>query len=178
MIRKLSENKALAQLQRLKSSYQRFIKANYEHAAESCKTCLTPGACCTDEHWVNVRITRLEAVAIKRTLELTPKLTDPERRDVYRRAADAVSKYNLHRTPNEEKQTYSCPLFDRRVGCLVHHRAKPAPCIHHACYENWQDLPPERLLARTEHRVAQLNQSVYGDDWESLPIPVWLADLR
>jgi hypothetical protein len=177
MRRALSQDEALAQLQRAKRSFQRIVRENYEHAARDCKTCPTPGACCTDAHWVNVRISRLEAVAIQRTLEQSPRLTNSDRRAVYERARKAIEQFGLSACGNNENQTYSCPLYDRSVGCLVHRRAKPAPCIQHACYENWQDLPPDRLMSRTEHRVEQLNDDVYGRDWSWRPIPVWLAHI-
>lgn len=177
MKRDLTEAKALAKLKRLKSFYQAFVKQNFEHRARDCRVCPTPGVCCTDAHFVNVHITRLEAVAIRRTLESTPRLTVLERRDVYERARSAVAQYGLTTSRESFRQTYSCPLFDRSRGCLVHQRAKPAPCIQHACYDNWQDLPPDGLQRRTEHRVEQLNESVYGDDWTWLPIPVWLSQL-
>ena len=64
---------------------------------------------------------------------------------------------------------------DPAAGCLVHARAKPAPCIQHACYENWEDLPPASLQSRTEHRVEQLNTEVYGAAWTWLPLPLWLS---
>ena len=60
----LTETKALHDLQKLKTDYQNFIKDRYEHNAQSCETCLTKGACCLDTHFVNVHITRLEAVLI------------------------------------------------------------------------------------------------------------------
>lgn len=167
---------ALARLQRAKSAYQSFVKLNYEHAAEDCSTCPTRGVCCTDAHFVNVHITRLEAVAIRETLRRTPRLTEAGRRAVYRRASVAVERYNLRAAAgNTFAQTYSCPLFEPSVGCLVHARAKPAPCVQHACYENWEDLPPASLQARTEHRVEQLNREVYGAAWAWLPVPVWLS---
>jgi hypothetical protein len=172
---KSKEQAALAQLQRTKASYQSFIKLNYEHAAEDCRTCPTRGVCCTDSHFVNVHITRLEAVAIRETLARTPRLSDAGRRAVYNRAVEAVRHYNLSTTGDTFKQTYSCPLYEPTVGCLVHARAKPAPCVQHACYENWEDLPPASLQARTEHRVEQLNEEVYGAEWEWLPVPVWLT---
>jgi len=175
MSRKQSEQEALAQLQRVKSAYQSFIKLNYEHAAEDCRTCPTRGLCCTDAHFVNVHITRLEAVAIRETIERTPRLTDEARRAVYERARRAVERYNLRAAGDTFAQTYSCPLYDRNLGCLVHARAKPAPCIQHACYENWEDLPPARLQARTEHPVEQLNNEVYGAAWSWLPLPLWLS---
>lgn len=166
---------ALAQLQRVKASYQSFIKLNYEHAAEDCRVCPTRGVCCVDAHFVNVHITRLEAVAIRETLERTPRLSDAGRRAIYKRAREAVEQFNLRATGDTFKQTYSCPLYEPMVGCLVHRRAKPAPCIQHACYENWEDLPPASLQARTEHRVEQLNVEVYGTAWAWLPTPVWLT---
>src|SRR5918999_544104 len=95
MKRKQSETEALAQLQRVKTSYQSFIKLNYEHAAEDCSTCPTRGICCTDAHFVNVHITRLEAVAIRETLRRTPRLTQIERRAVYKRARVAIERFNL-----------------------------------------------------------------------------------
>ncbi len=175
MSRKQSEREALAQLQRVKSAYQSFIKLNYEHAARNCRTCPTRGLCCTDAHFVNVHITRLEAVAIRETIGRTPRLTDESKRAVYERARLAVERYNLRASGDTFAQTYSCPLYDARLGCLVHARAKPAPCVQHACYDNWEDLPPSSLQARTEHRVEQLNTDVYGAAWAWLPLPLWLS---
>jgi hypothetical protein len=175
MSRRQSEREALAQLQRAKAAYQSFIKLNYEHAAEDCATCPTRGVCCTDAHFVNVHITRLEAVAIRETLARTPRLSHAGRRAVYKRAREAVERFNLSAAGDTFKQTYSCPLYEPAVGCLVHARAKPSPCIQHACYENWEDLPPASLQARTEHRVERLNEEVYGAEWEWLPTPLWLC---
>lgn len=175
MKRKQSEREALAQLQRVKAAYQSFIKLNYEHAAEDCRTCPTRGVCCTDAHFVNVHITRLEAIAIRETLARTPRLDEKGRRAVYERAREAVNRYSLSAAGDTFKQTFSCPLYDPSVGCLVHTRAKPTPCIQHACYENWEDLPPASLQARTEHRVEQLNGEVYGAAWAWLPLPLWLT---
>lgn len=171
-----SEPKALAELQRTKAFYQTHVKFNYEHAAEDCGTCPVQGSCCTDAHFVNVHITRLEAVAIRNTLEQTPRLSHQARRAVYIRAREAVERYALRaKASNSFAQTYSCPLFEPNVGCLVHRRAKPAPCIQHACYENWQDLPPLNLQTRVEHRIEQLNRKVYGAEWAWLPVPLWLS---
>jgi hypothetical protein len=169
------EHEALAHLQRVKASYQQFVKLNYEGRAVDCRACPTAGVCCTDAHFVNVHITRLEAVAIRETLRRTPRLTDEQRRAVYSRAREAVERYRLRASGNTFAQTYSCPLFEPKMGCLVHARAKPAPCIQHACYDNWEDLPPARLQARTEHRVEQLNTNVYGAAWAWLPTPLWLT---
>ena len=175
--RNTTEAAALARLQRLKASYQSHIKLNYEHAAEDCRGCPTRGACCTDAHFVNVHVTRLEAVAMRETIRRTPRLTNDERRAVYARARAAVERYDLRAMPAGDTfaQTYSCPLYDARAGCLVHARAKPSPCVQHACYESWEDLPPDSLRERTEHRVEQLNTAVYGAAWAWLPTPLWLC---
>ncbi|MDQ3818205.1 MAG: hypothetical protein M3362_11080, partial [Acidobacteriota bacterium] len=95
MKRKQSEREALAQLQRVKAAYQSFIKSNYEHAARDCRTCPTRGVCCTDAHFVNVHITRLEAVAIRETIVRTPRLDETGKRAVYTRAREAVERYSL-----------------------------------------------------------------------------------
>src|SRR5688500_11893889 len=146
-MKKLPERSALARLQREKAAFHSHIKVNYEPAARDCRVCPTPGVCCTDAHIVNVHITRLEAVAIRETLQRTPRLDDDARRAVYARAAQAVERYNLRPSSvgDTYAQTYSCPLFAPGVGCLVHARAKPAPCTQHACYENWEEMPPVAL---------------------------------
>jgi hypothetical protein len=175
MKRKQSEAEALAQLQRVKSAYQSFIKLNYEHAAEDCRTCPTRGVCCTDAHFVNVHITRLEAVAMRETISRTPRLTEAGRRAVYARARAAIERYDLRASGDTFRQTFSCPLYEPSLGCLVHARAKPAPCIQHACYDNWEDLPPASLQTRSEHRIEQLNTEIYGAAWAWLPVPLWLS---
>jgi hypothetical protein len=171
----LSEATALTRLQREKRAYQSHIKLTYEPAARDCRVCSTPGVCCTDAHFVNVHITRLEAVAMRATIARTPRLTDAERRAVYERARAAVEHYNLRTGGDTFAQTYSCPLFAPGVGCLVHARAKPAPCIQHACYDNWADVPPTLLQWRAERRVEQLNEQTYGTAWAWLPTPLWLT---
>src|SRR6059058_5970945 len=78
-MRKLSEAEALARLQRSKAAFQAHVKINFEHRAVDCRACPTPGACCTDAHFVNVNITRLEAVAIRETIRRTPRLTEDDK---------------------------------------------------------------------------------------------------
>jgi hypothetical protein len=175
-MRRLSEAEALARLQRSKAAFQTHVKLNFEHRALDCRACPTPGVCCTDAHFVNVHITRLEAVAVRETIERTPRLNAAERRAVYTRAREAVERYGLTASGGDTfAQTYSCPLFVRDVGCLVHRRAKPAPCIQHACYDDWADVPPPASQWREERRVEQLNAEVYGAAWGWLPLPVWLT---
>jgi hypothetical protein len=174
-MRKLNEAEAVARLKRGKVRFQTHVKLNYEHRALSCRACPTPGVCCTDAHFVNVHITRLEAVAIRDTLARTPRLSEDERRAVYLRAHDAVERYGLTHAGDTLAQTFSCPLFLKGVGCLVHQRAKPAPCVQHACYEDWADVPPLDAQWREEGRIERLNTEVYGTAWEWLPLPVWLT---
>jgi hypothetical protein len=167
----LSETQALTELQRLKKAYQSFIKTNYEHRAADCETCPTKGACCLDAHFVNVHITRLEAVAIRKTLS---KLDAEKQKEIYERAKETVEKYDLKSTGDTFAQTYACPLFEKGVGCLVHTEGKPSPCISHACYENETDLPPENLQLEVENQIERLNKRVYGSFENWLPLPVWL----
>ena len=174
-MRKLTEAQAVARLKRGKVRFQTHIKLNFEHRALSCRACPTPGVCCTDAHFVNVHITRLEAVAIRDTLALTPRLSEDERRAVYLRAQAAVGRYGLASSGDTFAQTFSCPLFLKGVGCLVHQRAKPAPCVQHACYEDWSDVPPLDAQWREEGRIERLNAEAYGAAWEWLPLPVWLT---
>lgn len=171
-MKRLNETIALTELKNLKETYRKFISFNYEHNAKSCLTCETRGACCLDAHFVNVHITRLEAVAMQKTLE---KLGEEKCREIYQRANQTVEKYDLKISGDTFSQTFACPLFEKSVGCLVHSEAKPAPCISHACYENKEDLPPEQLQEQTEQRTERLNKRTYGNAWSWLPIPIWLG---
>ncbi|MDT7602505.1 MAG: hypothetical protein QOF61_502 [Acidobacteriota bacterium] len=174
-MKRLTEAAALARLRREKAAFQTQIKLNFERAARPCSACPTPGVCCTDAHFVNVHITRLEAVHISETLRRTPRLSDAARRAVYARARAAVARYSLRAAGDTFAQTFACPLFAPGTGCLVHTRAKPAPCTQHACYDRWEDVPPVALQWRVESRIERLNEQVYGAAWAWLPIPLWLT---
>ena len=167
----LSEKQALLKLQKIKTDFQNSIKENYEYRAKDCAVCPTQGICCTDAHFVNVHITKLEAVAIEKALE---KLSKEKQSEVYQRAEQTVEKYNLSAEGDTFAQTYSCPLFERGVGCLVHSEGKPVPCIQHACYENKADLPPDELQQKIETRIETLNKLTYRNAPVWLPIPLWL----
>jgi hypothetical protein len=168
----LSETKALAELQKLKETYRNLMKTGYEHKAQDCVTCPTKGACCLDAHFVNVHISKLEAVAIKKTIE---QLTEEKQREIYKRSAESVKKYDLKISEDSFRQTFACPLFEKGIGCLVHSSAKPAPCIQHACYENKADLPPDRLQENVENQIDRLNKRTYGNAFNWLALPVWLG---
>ena len=156
----LSETKALSNLSEIRNEFRSEIQRGYEHHAKPCSTCETPGACCLDAHFVNVRITRLEAAAIRNELNELP--VDLQAK-VHSRVAEPLNG------PSSEK--YSCPLFEKGIGCLVHNTAKPLPCIAHACYERKEDLPPDALLAERQAEIERLNRRVYGRT-TLLPIPL------
>jgi len=168
-MRYISEKRALAKLQNIKDVFADTIRNDCEHRAKSCATCETPGACCLDAHFVNVRITGLEAVAINHRLsELSPE----HREGVYTRIDEAIKRYGLSDQADASSLTYACPLFEKGIGCLVHHRGKPLPCIAHACYERKEDLPPGELLTERELEVDRLNERVYRKRTKWLPLPV------
>lgn len=167
----ISETKALERLTELRTKFAAVIQNGYEHKAKPCSACETPGACCKDEHFVNVRISRLEARAIDSALA---KLPTGSLENVNERVETAVEKYGLHESEEAALKTYACPLYERGLGCLVHYTAKPLPCIAHACYERREDLPPDELLAETEAEIELLNRRTYGKSGPLLPIPVWL----
>ena len=165
----LSQKSALERLRAIKTAYQTDIQTNYEHKAKNCLTCEVQGVCCTDAHFVNVHITRLEAVAIQKNLE---NLSQEKQREVYQRISATVEKYNLTSEGDTFAQTFACPLFEKGTGCLVH-TVKPVPCIQHACYDRQADLPPDELQEAAENKIERLNQQTYKNSkW--LPLPLWL----
>ena len=169
----LSQQKAIERLDKLISNLKSEISDNYEHRAKSCLTCETQGACCLDAHFVNVHISRLEAVAIKQTLS---KLPQQKQLEVNARVDAAIEKYSLTTEGDTYSQTYPCPLFEQGIGCLVHNTAKPVPCIMHACYENQNDLPPDELQTAAEKRIETLNHRTYRRSFPLLPLPLALKN--
>ncbi len=168
----LSEKQALLKLRTLKNDFRAFIKQNYEHRAKDCGTCETKGACCLDAHFVNVHITKLEAVLI--TAELA-KLSAEKQHEIYQRTKETVKKYDLKSEGDTFQKTFACPLFEKNVGCLIH-SVKPLPCIAHACYERREDLPPDALQTETETNIERLNEKTYKKFPRWLPLPVYLSD--
>ena len=169
----IAKTTGLQRLREVKAGFAETIRTGYEHRAKSCLTCETKGACCLDAHFVNVHVTRLEASAIGETI---PKLPTEKREAIEQKIDAAITKYRLTEIGDTFKQTYACPLFETKAGCLVHaDGAKPLPCIHHACYENENDLPPDELLETASAEVEKLNKKVYGErsvQWLPLPLAV------
>jgi Fe-S-cluster containining protein len=169
-MRFVSETTGMKQLALARESLRKAV-STYEINAKDCGTCETRGVCCTDVHFVNVRITRLETKAIASVVKT---LTEETRLNVLRNISLSAETLNDIGSPDFEMQFYSCPLFDKAVGCTVH-EVKPGACIHHACYENRTDLPPTEVLKEYEREVLDLNKRVYGRDSMPLPIPIALS---
>lgn len=167
----LSEKRALERLREIQTEFAMAIRSRYEHRAKSCSACETPGACCLDEHFVNIRVSRIEARLIEKTLQ---KLPESKQTQIYERIEETIKKYRLL-AGNAIDRTYACPLYEKGTGCLVHNEGKPLPCINHACYEREEDLPPDRLLDEQEMRVSELNIKTYGRDTAWLPLPVAIS---
>jgi len=170
----LSEKRALLKLRRLKNDFRDRLKQNYEHRAKSCETCETNGACCLDAHFVNVHITRLEAVLIGEELG---KFSGEKQSEIYERIRQTIEKYDLSDEGDTFAKTFACPLFEKGAGCLVH-AVKPVPCIAHACYENREDLPPDELQAEVEDKIERLDEQTYQKSPRWLPLPVYLSDKK
>ena len=163
-MRLLSESAGIDRLAKIREDFRGEIVAGFEYRSKPCSVCETPGVCCLDEHFVNLRVSRLEAAAIRNAVS---ELDAKARSAVFSR----LSKID------KNAEFYSCPLFQTGVGCLVHDTAKPLPCIAHACYERKEDLPPDELLAEREVEIDKLNRRVYGKSEPFLPIPVALSRL-
>jgi Fe-S-cluster containining protein len=168
----LSEKQALAKLRRLKNDFRSSLQQNYEHRAKNCATCETQGACCLDAHFVNVHITRLEAVSIREELQ---KLAAEKQKEIQTRIAKTVEKYDLTADGDTFEKTFACPLFEKAAGCLIH-SVKPTACIAHACYERKEDLPPDELQAAAEEKIERLDEQTYKKFSRWLPLPVYLSD--
>lgn len=170
----LSQKEAIQRLDKLKTKYRQNIAENYEHNAKDCLTCETKGACCLDAHFVNVHITRLEAIAMRIVLN---ELDETKRTEINQRISATIEKYKLKDSGDTFAQTFACPLFEKGTGCLVH-TVKPVPCIQHACYERQEDLPPDELQMEAEEKIERLNQQTYSQNARWLPLPVWINSLN
>lgn len=170
----LAESIALEKLKSLKTELKDHISENFEHRAKNCLTCETKGACCQDEHFVNVHVTKLEAVLINKNLQ---KFSAEKRTEIYNRVENAIERYDLKSLGDTFKKTFACPFFEKETGCLIH-EVKPVPCIQHACYERKEDLPPDELQFETEEKIEKLNEQTYKTFANWLPLPVWISKLK
>lgn len=156
-MKRLSESTGIERLAGIREDFRREIEVRFEHRAKPCSVCETPGACCLDEHFVNVRVSRLESAAIRKAVA---ELNEDVRSGVFQRLKGI----------EPDAEFYACPLYESGVGCLVHNTAKPLPCIAHACYERKEDLPPDELLSEREIEIDDLNRRVYGRSEPQMPI--------
>ncbi|MFV0389636.1 MAG: hypothetical protein ACK5NT_12870 [Pyrinomonadaceae bacterium] len=170
-MKRIPETTALRRLKLIRESFRITIKHEYEHKAKDCLNCNEMGSCCLDAHFVNVHISRIEAVAIIKALD---SQDIHFRAHLAERIRSVSTKLKNETGSVEYGKTYTCPLFEKGIGCLVHHDAKPVPCISHGCYENRHDQPPEELLEEKERELSRLNSQTYGLAWNWLPLPVWL----
>jgi hypothetical protein len=164
----LSEKQSLARLATIRDGVTKTIRDEYEQKAAQCSKCLTPGACCLDAHFVNVRISRLEAVAINTVVDSLPLERATEIRE---RIDRTITEFDL-RPDAEDANKFACPLFEKGIGCLVHDLAKPIPCIVHACYGSAADLPPSAITETAELTIDRLNTQTYGRPQPLMPIPL------
>jgi len=169
----LAETKAVNKLKSLKADYKKLISDEYETRAKNCLTCETKGACCLDEHFVNVHITKLEAVLIDKKLQ---EFSTEKQAEIYKRIETTIEKYDLISESSSFEKTFACPLFEKEVGCLIH-EIKPVPCIQHACYERREDLPPDELQIEMEEKIERLNEQTYRESARWLPLPIWISKL-
>lgn len=164
----LSEKKALEELKELKKEFRKIIKQNYEFRAKDCKKCTNE--CCLDAKFVNVHITKLEAVLMHKHLSKYK----PERiSEIKQRISRTIKEFGLTQDTETSGKTFACPLFEHRLGCLVH-EVKPIACIQHACYQKHEDLPPDSLQIEFERKIERLNEKTYGKPTNWLPLPIWL----
>lgn len=168
----LSETTAKEILDEARATLREAVSV-HEVRAKDCDTCETRGLCCTDVHFVNVRITPLEAKAIAGHIENLP---EESRSEIKTRVAKSIEALERAYDGGETSGFYSCPLFDEKLGCSVH-EVKPGPCIHHACYEKKSDLPPMQSLHEYEEAVASLNRRVYGKGVIALPTPIAIGKI-
>lgn len=167
----LSETSALKKALEIKAVHRERVRDGYEVNAKDCLTCETKGACCLDTHFVNVRVSRLEALLMAEELKSLP---DERLAKVVERVEESIERFGLG--DGSTGKTYACPLFEKEVGCLVHD-VKPIPCVQHACYEKKDDLPPDSLMEEAELQLDQLAERTYGTSLPSTPIPVAILSL-
>lgn len=162
---------ALQQLVAIRERFRGRI-SEYEQRAEPCSQCISPGQCCLDAHFVNVRVSRLEGEAIRNAIADLPSDLQMAVRE---RTVETIIRYKLDEALDTATSTYACPLFDKGSGCLVHDTAKPLPCVAHACYDREADLPPDMLLDEAELTIDALNRRTYGTAAPLTPIPLAIA---
>ncbi|MCS6874857.1 MAG: hypothetical protein N2Z23_08975 [Pyrinomonadaceae bacterium] len=166
----LSKKKALVELKKLKNNFREIIKENYEFKAKDCSKCNQ--TCCLDAKFVNVHITKLEAILIHD--HLREKYPQEKAKQINEKVKEVIERFDIARNMENSSHTFPCPFFEQGSGCLIH-EVKPIACIQHACYEKSEDLPPEKLQAEIERKIERLNERTYGKPSRWFPLPIWIA---
>lgn len=169
----LAENIALDRIREIKARHREAVRDGYEFRAKDCVTCETKGACCLDAHFVNVRVSRLEAMLMAEALGTLP---EEELQRVVERVDEAIERFGLGDESDAVAMTYACPLFEPTVGCLVH-EVKPVPCVQHACYEKKEDLPPDDLGEQAEIEMDEITRRTYGKSLPLKSIPIAIREI-
>jgi Fe-S-cluster containining protein len=149
----------------LASVKRALVRASDRAAREvrSCEGC--PAKCCR-VGFNSMKITRIEAEALRRRLakpDLAPLL--PE---ILRRAEEEVRTRGLATDPDA---TYDCPLLSPEGRCLVHGPAQPAGCLTFRPVSDGgcdHDLP---LFHRREPEIAKAERAAWGRLAPVLSIP-------
>ncbi|NJM52523.1 MAG: hypothetical protein HC846_03460 [Blastocatellia bacterium] len=95
-----------------KPSIAKIFPKNYEHKAKDCLTCETKGACCLDAHFVNVNITRLEAVAMRKVLD---ELDEVKQTEINYRIAETIEQFELKDSGDTFLRTFLVRFLKREL---------------------------------------------------------------
>ncbi|OUU22103.1 MAG: hypothetical protein CBC13_08010 [Planctomycetia bacterium TMED53] len=122
-----------------------------------------PAHCC--ERPVNkMRISELEAIDIARAFHEKPHLNG-KADEVLERLGQAIHFLRDNRRP----QAFDCPLLEDGQ-CMVHKVAKPIECLAYETVEDKISREGKRSIERRD----QLNESLFGSEWDYRVIPFML----
>ncbi len=122
-----------------------------------------PAHCC--QRPVNkMRISELEAIDIARAFHEKPHLLG-KTETVLQRLGQTIHFLRDNRRP----QAFDCPLLEDGQ-CMVHKIAKPIECLAYDTVDDKISSEGRRSIERRD----QLNESLYGQDWDYRVIPFML----
>ena len=114
-----------------------------------------PSECCQRPH-NKMRISELEAIDIARAFNEKPHLKG-KTEEVLERLGQAIHFLRDNRRP----QAFNCPLLEKG-RCMVHRVAKPIECLSY----DREDDKISHEARRSIERRDQLNESLFGEDWD------------
>jgi hypothetical protein len=130
-----------------------------------------PGHLCCTRKLNQMRITPLEARAIRLAFDNDPQLRRKLPQVLARLRAELQ-----HLKDNSQRQNFDCPLLDGTL-CLVHTSAKPIGCLawHPAADESESGAAHYTTLGwQAFDDRDDLNDQVHGPEWKLRAIPLWL----